>query len=253
MNVTLLQSELIWQDPPANRAAIEGHLQKMTQTDLLILPEMFTTGFTMDPKKFAEKMNGASISWLQEIAAKKNCAITGSLIIEEDHTFYNRMVFITSEGDIQYYDKRHLFSFAGENNHYSKGSEKVIVKYRGWKILLQICYDLRFPVFSRNIENYDLAIYVANWPEPRIHAWNTLLMARAIENMAYVIGVNRIGTDANNHSYPGKSQVIDPLGNVQLDAREFSGMFPTTLDKDLLNNTRTKFAFLNDKDAFNLI
>ncbi len=253
MIVTLLQTDLIWENPEANRNSIAHQLSTISQTDLIVLPEMFTTGFTMNPKPFAEKMDGETVSWIQNLAAKYKCAIVGSVIIQEGEFYYNRMLFITKDGDVQYYNKRHLFTLAGEEKTYTKGEERVIVKYNGWRILLQICYDLRFPVFSRNNDDYDVAIYVANWPQSRIHAWKTLLQARAIENMAYVVGVNRIGIDGNNHEYSGDSCVIDPLGKQIMECKDLKGEFVSELDKTILVETRSKFNFLNDRDEFNLI
>ena len=253
MIVTLLQTDLIWENPEANRNSIAHKLSSIAQTDLIVLPEMFTTGFTMNPKPFAETMKDDTVLWMQNLAAKYRCAIVGSVIIQEGKIYYNRMLFVTKEGDIQYYDKRHLFTLAGEEKTYSKGNERVIVEFNGWRILLQICYDLRFPVFSRNDDDYDVAIYVANWPKPRIHAWKTLLQARAIENMAYVIGLNRIGSDGNNYEYSGNSRLIDPMGEIIVDASDLDRKSAGKLDKNFLFEMRSKFNFLNDRDGFNLV
>lgn len=253
MIVTLLQTDLIWENPEANRNSIAYKLSSIAQTDLIILPEMFTTGFTMNPKPFAETMKGDTVLWMQNLAATYRCAIVGSVIIQEGKIYYNRMLFVTKEGDIQYYDKRHLFTLAGEEKTYSKGNERVIVEFNGWRILLQICYDLRFPVFSRNDDDYDVAIYVANWPKPRIHAWKTLLQARAIENMAYVIGLNRIGSDGNNYEYSGNSRLIDPMGEIIVDSSDLDRKSAGKLDKKFLFEMRSKFNFLKDRDGFNLV
>jgi omega-amidase len=217
------------------------------------LPEMFSSGFTMNPKMVAEKMDGETISWLQHLAKAKNCAITGSLVIEESGNFYNRLVFVFPNGEIKTYDKRHLFTLAGEDKVYTAGTEKLIVEYKGFKICPLICYDLRFPVFARNVENYDLLIYVANWPKPRVNAWDILLKARAVENMSYVIGVNRIGNDKNNLEYVGHSQAVDFLGNYLAEPKENEGIFIVELDKEKLLETRSKLAFLEDKDNFELV
>ena len=254
MKTALIQTDIIWENPAENRGVLEEKINAITkEIDLIILPEMFTSGFTMHPNLVAETMNGETILWLQNIAKTKNCAITGSLIITENNKFYNRMVFVFPNGEIQYYDKKHLFTLAGEDKIYTSGNEKVIVKYNDWKICLQVCYDLRFPVFSRNTENYDVLIYVASWPKTRTNAWDILLKARAIENLSYAIGVNRIGTDKNNFEYIGHSQIIDELGNFILQPTENEGVFVANLDKNKMLETRNKLNFLNDKDEFNLI
>ena len=254
MKVALFQTKLAWEQPETNRKFIEEYfLNEETDFDLFILPEMFTSGFTMNPEAIAETMNGETISWLKQLAQQKNCAITGSLVIKEKGNFYNRMVFVHPSGKIESYDKRHLFSLAGEEKVYTKGIDKVIVNYNNWKICLQICYDLRFPVFARNTEDYDLLLYVANWPKARITAWDALLKARAIENMTYTIGVNRIGEDANQLEYPGHSKVIDYLGNEILACENELGVFCVELDKTKQTEIRQKMNFLNDKDDFNLI
>lgn len=251
MKVALIQSSIVWENPSLNRIYFEEKINSITENiDLIVFPEMFSTGFTMNPKEVFETMDGETIQWLQSTAKAKNSAITGSLIIKENSNFYNRLVFVFPSGDIKYYDKRHLFTLAGEEKVYTAGKERLIVEYLGWNICPLICYDLRFPVFSRNTENYDLLIYVANWPKLRINAWNALLKARAIENLAYTIGVNRIGVDNNNLEYNGHSQVIDYLGNYIIENQENEGIFITILHKSNLLEFRNKFGFLNDKDTF---
>ena len=251
MKTALIQTSLSWENPSENRASIQEKINSISQNiDLIVLPEMFTSGFTMNPKNVAESMNGETILWLKEIAKAKNSAITGSIVIEENGNYYNRLVFIFPSGEIQTYDKRHLFTLAGEDKIYTAGNQKLIVEYKGFKICPLICYDLRFPVFSRNVEEYDLLIYVANWPKPRVNAWDILLKARAVENMSYVIGVNRIGTDANNLEYTGHSQVIDFLGNYIQEPQETESVFIADVDKEKMLETRKKLAFLNDKDQF---
>ena len=225
----------------------------MEDVDLIVLPEMFSSGFTMNPKAVAEKMDGETVSWLQHLAKAKNCAITGSLVIEEKGKYYNRLVFVFPNGDIKTYDKRHLFTLAGEHQSYTAGVDKLIFKYKGFKICPLVCYDLRFPVFSRNAENYDVLLYVANWPKPRVNAWDILLKARAVENMCYTIGVNRIGTDNSNHEYVGHSQVVDFFGQYLLEPQEADAVFIVELDKAKLLETREKLAFLNDRDRFEII
>lgn len=253
MKIALIQSNLIWENPDENRKGFEQKINSITkEIDLIVLPEMFTSGFTMNPKLVVETMNGETITLLKSLAKAKNCAITGSLIITENNNFYNRLIFIFPSGEIEHYDKKHLFSLAGEDKIYTSGKTKLIIKYKGFKICPLICYDLRFPVFSRNTENYDVLIYVANWPKPRISAWDILLKARAIENMCYTIGVNRIGLDENNHEYIGHSQAIDFLGNSILEPQENGGIFIIVLDKQKMLETRNKFGFLNDKDTFKI-
>ncbi len=251
MNIALIQTDIVWENPSENRRVFEGKINALTESvDLIILPEMFTSGFTMSPNLVAETMSGETISWLKEIAKAKNCAITGSLVITENDNFYNRMVFVFPNGEIQYYDKKHLFTLAGEDKIYTSGKEKVIVNYNNWKICLQVCYDLRFPVFSRNTENYDVLIYVASWPKVRTNAWDILLKARAVENLSYTIGVNRIGTDNNDFEYIGHSQIIDELGNFIIEPTENEDVFIANLDKNKMLETRNKLNFLNDRDAF---
>jgi predicted amidohydrolase len=252
MKVALIQTNIIWENPSENRKILEEKIQTLKESvDLILLPEMFTSGFTMHPNLVAETMNGATILWLKEIAKAKNCAITGSLVITENGNFYNRLVFVFPNGEIQHYDKKHLFTLAGEDKVYTSGMEKVIVNYNNWKICLQVCYDLRFPVFSRNTENYDVLIYVASWPKVRTNAWDILLKARAVENLSYAIGVNRIGTDNNDFEYIGHSQIIDELGNFIIEPTENEGVFIADLDRNKMLETRNKLNFLNDKDEFN--
>ena len=253
MKIALIQVPLFWENPKLNRDYFEEKINAIAENvDLIVLPEMFTSGFTMNPKSVAETMQGETILWLKNLAKAKNAAITGSLVIEENGHFFNRLVFVFPSGEIQKYDKKHLFTLAGEDQIYTSGTQKILVEYKGFKICPLICYDLRFPVFARNTEEYDVLIYVANWPKTRINAWDSLLKARAIENMCYTIGVNRIGEDANQHEYIGHSQVVDFLGNYDIEPQETEGVFMTNLDKNLLLETRQKFGFLNDRDVFKL-
>ena len=253
MKIALIQTPLFWENPKLNRDYFEEKINAISENvDLIVLPEMFTSGFTMNPKEVAETMQGDTVLWFKNLAKAKNAAITGSLVIEENGHFFNRLVFVFPSGEIQKYDKKHLFTLAGEDQIYTSGTQKLLVEYKGFKICPLICYDLRFPVFARNTEDYDVLIYVANWPKIRINAWDSLLKARAIENMCYTIGVNRIGEDANQHEYIGHSQVVDFLGNYEIEPQEIEGVFTTTLDKNLLLETRQKFGFLNDRDVFKL-
>ena len=254
MKVALIQSSLVWENPKLNRIHFEEKINSISESvDLIVLPEMFTTGFTMNPKAVYETMDGETILWLQSLAKSKNSAITGSLIIKENDNFYNRLVFVFPSGELQFYDKKHLFTLAGEDKIYTSGKNKLIIEYKGFKICPLICYDLRFPVFSRNAEDYDVLIYVANWPKIRINAWDSLLKARAIENMCYTIGVNRVGVDDNKLEYNGHSQVVDFLGNYLIENQENEGMYITTLHKSNLLEAREKFGFLNDRDAFTVL
>jgi len=253
MKIALLQSDLVWENPKANLNAFEKKINAITQkVDLIVLPEMFTTGFSMLPNDLAETMQGETVTWLTLLAKAKNCAITGSIIITENGNFYNRLLFVFPSGEIQFYDKKHLFTLAGEEKLYSSGNKKLIIDYLGWKICPLVCYDLRFPVFSRNTENYDLLIYVASWPKTRINAWDTLLKARAIENMSYTIGVNRIGEDNNGYQYTGHSQAVDFLGNYIQEPNEIDVTFVLELDKNEMLETRKKLDFLSDRDPFEL-
>jgi omega-amidase len=251
MKLALIQSSLFWENPIANRNHFEEKINAISESvDLIVLPEMFATGFTMNPEIVSETMEGETIQWMQSLAKAKNSAITGSIVIKENDNFYNRLVFVFPSGEIEFYDKRHLFTLAGEDEIYTAGHNKLIVEYKGWKICPLICYDLRFPVFARNVEEYDVLIYVANWPKTRINAWNTLLKARAIENMSYTIGVNRIGEDDNRFQYNGHSQVVDFFGDYILEPKEDKGVFIVELNKAELLSARKKFNFLNDQDSF---
>jgi omega-amidase len=253
MKTALIQSEIIWENPEANRNYFEQKINAIPESvDLIVLPEMFTTGFTMNPETVAEIMDGKTMGWLQSLAKAKKTAITGSLIIADNNNFYNRLVFVFPSGEIQFYDKRHLFTLAGEDKVYTSGTQKLIVDYLGWKICPLVCYDLRFPVFARNVENYDLLLYVANWPKPRINAWDILIKARSVENMCYTIGVNRNGVDNANLEYVGHSQVVDFLGNYILEPQEIDGVFIVEFDKEKMNNARNKLGFLNDRDSFEI-
>jgi predicted amidohydrolase len=253
MKIALIQTHLIWENPLENRSHFAQKITGfMEDVDLIVLPEMFSTGFTMHPKSVAETMQGETVAWLQHLAKAKNCAITGSLIIVENGKFYNRLIFVFPDGKIAHYDKRHLFSLAGEHKEFTAGTAKLIVEYKGWNICPLICYDLRFPVYSRNENNYDLLIYIANWPNLRANAWNALLKARAIENMSYTVGVNRIGTDENGNSYFGDSQIVDCMGNYSIQPQQSDGVFIVELDKKAQDNNRKKFGFLNDADKFKL-
>jgi omega-amidase len=252
LKVVGIQADLVWESPEQNIAFFEEKINAIeVSVDLIVLPEMFTTGFTMQPKKVAEKITGFSVSWMQKIAKEKQTAICGSLVISDANKFYNRFVFVHPSGEIETYNKRHSFTLAGEDKVYTAGTKKVIIAYKGWRICPLICYDLRFPVWSRNIENYDLLIYMANWPIVRIKAWDTLLKARAIENMSYVIGVNRTGKDANNYEYSGNSLLINYLGEELSNLKKDEvGIVSATFVKSDQDRIRNKLGFLTDKDSF---
>ena len=255
LKIVILQADLVWHDAEQNRIQFSKKINQIKEdVDLIILPEMFTTGFSMKPEKVAETMQEETVKWMQKMASEKKAAIAGSIIITENNNYYNRFLFVHPSGEIEYYDKRHLFTLAGEDKIYTSGENKLIINYKGWKICPLICYDLRFPVWARNIEEYDILIYVANWPKPRISAWDTLLKARAIENMCYTIGVNRVGTDANNLEYSGHSVVYDSLGKKLTHIKtnqEDKAIIKFT--KKHISEIRTKLNFLNDRDSFKLL
>ena len=255
LKIAIIQSELVWENPDRNRNNFANKIRQLNDSvDIIVLPEMFTSGFTMTPDQVAETMQGKTIQWMREIAKEKNAAICGSIVINEEDHYFNRFVFMQPDGISKIYDKRHTFTLAGEHKVYKKGNEKVIIDYKGWKICPMVCYDLRFPVWARNVEDYHLLIYVANWPKPRVAAWDALLKARAIENMSYCVGVNRVGLDNNNNEYSGHSAVYDGLGerltNIA-DGKEQTAI--VTLDMEHLELIRRKLKFLDDRDHFNLL
>jgi omega-amidase len=273
--ITGIQSSLHWEDKKANLRMFEEKIFSITQAEIVVLPEMFSTGFSMQPKKLAETMDGETMQWMKQIAAKKKIILTGSLIIKDSspsiqserrsggEAFYNRLVWVLPNGQVGYYDKRHLFAYGDEDQHYTPGEKRLIASVKGWRINLLVCYDLRFPVWSRQSLpprgkvgwglEYDVLIYVANWPERRIHAWTTLLRARAIENQCYVVGVNRTGGDGNKIHYAGESMAIDPMGEILYHEKDKEDIFTITLDKSVLEKTREKFPFWKDADNFKII
>lgn len=252
MKILLLQTDIRWQSPDENRRRASEWIDASPEADLVVLPEMFTTGFCTAPKGVAEQADAETLAWMRETAARHDTAVAGSVATEEDGRYYNRFYFVRPDGTYTLYNKRHLFTFAGEDKHYEAGQERVIVEWRGWRILLQVCYDLRFPVFARNGGDYDLALYVANWPTVRIHPWNTLLRARAIENVCYVAGVNRTGDDPFV-SYSGGTALVDFKGETVAEAAwNAEEAVYVELDKDALDGFRNKFPALNDADNFEL-
>ena len=253
LRVTMIQSDLAWQDPATNRRSLAAHFRGLAgHTDLIVLPEMFTTGFSMEASSLAETMAGATVAWLREESAAVGCAITGSLIVEEGGKHYNRLVWATPDGGFAHYDKRHLFRMAQEDRHYAAGDQRLVVTLKGWRVCPLVCYDLRFPVWSRNRGDYDVLLYVANWPSRRRAAWSALLRARAIENVAYVVGVNRVGKDGNGASYTGDSVALDFLGQVLGGERGGDFVETVVLDRESLATFRRDFPAHLDADDFEL-
>ena len=251
LNVTILQADLHWHDAARNCEDFEETIGNLDEPgDLIVLPEMFTTGFTMEVGAQAERWNGPSTKWMRRVAAEQKIALCGSLIIEDNGHFFNRFVLMRPDGSHTHYDKRHLFRLADEHRHFSAGAEFVTFDINGFRICPMICYDLRFPVWSRNRDRYDLLLYVANWPNRRHFAWETLLRARAIENLSYVAGVNRVGTDGNNHPYSGGSAIIDFLGSDLQNLGNKAGVATALLDLSALKRFRKKLAFQQDADDF---
>ena len=270
--ITGVQTQLHWEDKQANLELLEQKIFSIKEkTEVIILPEMFSTGFSMQPEKLAETMEGKTVQWMKRISAEKKIILTGSVIIEEEGHYYNRLIWMLPNGEYGCYDKRHRFAFAGEDEKFTAGTKRLIASVKGWKINLLVCYDLRFPVWARQALNpnpspsrllsgekgeptpeYDLLIYVANWPEKRVHAWKTLLQARAIENQCYVAGVNCVGDDGNDIHYSGDSLVVDPMGEVLYHKKDEEDIFTITLDKDRLNMVREKFPFWRDADEFKI-
>lgn len=231
----------------------DEHLIEIQKTDVIFLPEMFSTGFSMRPSEVAEPMSGETVAWMKEKAEALNAVVTGSVVITENEKFYNRLIWAEPSGEIKHYDKRHRFSYAGEHEEYSAGQTRPTWEYKGWRIRPQICYDLRFPVWARNDDDYDLLFYVANWPARRSYPWKSLLVARAIENMSYVVGLNRVGEDGNGIDHSGDSVVLNPLGETVSAAQpNTTEVVNATLSKSDLRTTRERFRFLNDRDAFTL-
>ncbi len=252
MKISLLQTDICWESPQDNLHRAEELISGLPATDLIVLPEMFTTGFCVDPTETAEVANGNTLAWMSSVAVAKGAAVGGSISVKADGRYYNRFYFVKPDGTYATYDKRHLF-FAGEDEHYTAGTKRVIVEHCGFRILLQVCYDLRFPVFSRNQSDYDMILYIANWPATRISTWNTLLRARAIENQCYVAGVNRTGNDPNL-AYNGSSALIgflgEPIATASLGREE---VVQGEADLKALKAFRVKFPVLQDADAFTLM
>lgn len=251
LNIRLYQADIVWQDAELNIKKLEKQIPTLKKVDILICPEMYTTGFSMSVQNCAEKFPGASTKSIIDIAKKSNTAIVCSLIVSENGEYFNRLLFVFPDGKYEYYDKRHLFTMGEEDKYYTAGTKRLIIDYKGWKICPLICYDLRFPVWSRNDCNYDLLIYVANWPDSRRDVWNTLLRARAIENQTYVVGVNRVGKDGMGLKYSGDSILINAKGQDVLSFKQNEESYKDVeIDKTDLINFRDKFPVLNDRDDF---
>lgn len=259
LTITILQTNLLWEDQPANLQRLEQKINGIKEkTEIVVLPEMFNTGFSMRPEILAETMDGETVQWMKRIARAKRIILTGSLIIKEAGKYYNRLIWMLPDGRYGFYDKRHRFAFAGEDLHFTAGNKRLIASVKGWKINLLVCYDLRFPVWARQQAQeeepeFDLLVYVANWPAKRNTAWKTLLQARAIENQSYVVGVNRVGKDGNEIDYAGDSMIIDPLGEILYQKKDEEDVFTITLEKDHLQTVREKFPFWKDADSFRVI
>jgi len=260
LTLSLVQTQLHWEDVAANLAMLEQKIKGIQHTEVVVLPEMFSTGFSMEPERLAETMDGAAVNWMKRVATENKIVLTGSLMIEEHRQYYNRLIWMLPNGQFGYYDKRHRFAYAGEDKHYTAGNKRFMASVKGWKINLQVCYDLRFPVWARQqfdrseeTHEYDVLVYVANWPERRNHAWKTLLTARAIENQCYVVGVNRVGNDGKDIYHSGDSMVLNALGETLYHKAHDEEVHTITIDKPSLNEIRSKIPFLKDGDSFHLL
>lgn len=252
MKITLLQQDIVWGDPCQNVKDAESVMDKFPGSDIYVLPEMFSTGFCTQPHGLAESAESQTLQWMKEYAGTHDCAVAGSVAVNENEAFFNRFYFVKPDGTYAFYDKKHLFTYGGEQKHFSAGNRRVVVEFRGWRILLQVCYDLRFPVWSRNRKDYDLILYVASWPASRIEAWDTLLHARAIENQCYVAGVNRVGTDPSCE-YCGGTVLVDPYGRTVTECpRHERSAVTAEMDKAMLEAFREKFPVLDDADDFEI-
>jgi predicted amidohydrolase len=252
LKITIIQPDIIWENIQANLDKYSAIIDGIVSTDVIILPEMFTTGFTMKPENLKERMDGNSVRWMKKMANEKDASVVGSLIIEDEGVIFNRAVWVFPDGKTEFYDKRHLFTMGQEHLHYSSGNKKMIVEYKGWRFCPLICYDLRFPVWSRNDENYDVLIYMANWPSPRHHHWKTLLVARAVENQSFCIGVNRTGIDGSGLKYSGDSCLVSPKGFAEfLGENEAAKTFKISYSE--LHELRKNFPFLADRDQFQIV
>jgi predicted amidohydrolase len=252
LNVTLVQACLQWRDPERNRAQLEQMMRAAGTSGLFVLPETFTTGFLGDTDGTAETMEGPTVAWMLGLAAELDAAVCGSAVIRDGAGLRNRFLLATPSGAVHHYDKRHLFSYAGEDKRFTAGLERVVFEYRGWRICPQICYDLRFPVWCRSRGDYDLLLFVANWPSPRVAAWDALLRARAIENQCWVVAVNRVGEDGNGVSYPGHSAIYDPMGDAAIAPWAGEGCRGADLSLEQVRAVRKRFPFADEADGFEI-
>jgi predicted amidohydrolase len=259
LTFSLIQTKLYWENKQANLEMLEAKIRSIAKTEIVVLPEMFSTGFSINTA-LAETMDGQTVTWMKKIAAEQKIILTGSLMIQEAKHYYNRLIWMLPNAQLGYYDKRHCFSYAEEHKHYTPGHKRLITSVKGWKINLQICYDLRFPVWARQSFNkaqidkeYDVLLYVANWPERRNHAWKSLLVARAIENQCYVVAVNRVGNDGNDVYHSGDSMIINPLGEILFTNTHDEIIHTEILEKKVLEEVRTRFAFWKDADDFRIL
>jgi predicted amidohydrolase len=261
LRFSIIQTDLVWEAKKENLQQLEDKILQLPATEIVVLPEMFSTGFSMRAKELAETMEGETVQWMRRIAQQQKIILTGSIIITEKGKYYNRLIWMLPNGQFGYYDKRHLFGYGGEQEHYSAGNKRLIASVKGWKINLIVCYDLRFPVWIRQQQDadisgesrepeYDVLVCVANWPEKRAHAWKTLLMARAIENQCFVIAVNRVGTDGNGIYHSGNSMIINPSGEILIENAHENIAFSQELTGELLEKTRLNLPFLKDADQF---
>ena len=253
LNISLIQFDISWEQKKENLEKLSELIKLIDRpTQLIVLPEMFTTGFTMRPQRFAEPMNGETQAWMKEKATETGAVICGSIIVEEAGNYYNRMIWMAPDGNFVTYDKRHLFSLAGEENHYAAGEKQVVTDLQEWRCSLQICYDLRFPVWCRSKKDFDVQFFIANWPDRRVNAWRNLLVARAIENQSYVVGVNRVGYDGNEVYHSGHSMVVSPEGDIVWTSADNEAVKTITLSSEKLSEFRDKFRFLDDMDKFEI-
>ncbi|HZV70487.1 MAG TPA: amidohydrolase [Saprospiraceae bacterium] len=252
LRLGIVQFNIHWEDPKANMQQVESLMQSVEKVDLLLLPEMWSTGFTMSPTTSAEHSPGPALNWMIETAHKHQCVIGGSIAVEENGRYFNRWYATYPDGTVMSYDKRHLFSYGKEDQHYTPGNKHLLMEIAGWKIMPIVCYDLRFPAWCRNTSGYDIMVVAANWPKPRIHHWDALLKARAIENQSYVAAVNRIGSDSNGLHYPGHSGIFDMDGSALMEMKDQEGIGIYTLDKSTLSQYREHFRFLQDQDKFTI-
>ncbi len=252
VNITIVQPNLMWENINGNLQHLEEIIDPINNTNLIVLPEMFNTSYTLNTA-LAEDMRGGTVDWMKKIAITKKIAVCGSLILKENDNYYNRLVWVAKNGEVFCYNKKHLFSLSKENRCFTPGKEKLIVELNGWKICPLICYDLRFPAWCRYNNDYDCLIFIASWPTKRIKAWQTLLKARAIENMSYVIGVNRVGVDGNNISFNGQSCLINPLGKKYFEAKEKELIKTISLSYSEIQKARRIYGFLDDKDNFEFV